>query len=292
LPLSMVVCAKQVPDTKAITSEAMKPDGTVNRTALPAIFNPEDLNALEMALELRDRCAGSVTVISMGPPRAADVLREALYRGADRAILVSDRLLAASDTLATSYALAHAVRKAGAFDLVLCGRQAIDGDTAQIGPQLAQKLAIPQFTYVVEVVEASDCTISVRRDTGDACETLEGPVPCLLTVVAEANRPRLRNAKLVAKYKKARSEVEGRRDEIQAGAGAVDALQAKGLLIEQWGVAELGAEPQRCGFSGSPTRVTKIDSVRLVAEDRIRVEATEAEVEKIVRKLISQHTIG
>src|SRR5512147_1844105 len=132
-----VVCVKQVPDTGNIAGDAMKEDGTVNRAALPAIFNPEDLNALEAALEIRDRFGGTVTAITMGPPAACEVLRECLYRGADRAILLTDRRAAASDTLATSYILSRAVKTIGKYDFVFCGRQAIDGDTAQVGPQSA-----------------------------------------------------------------------------------------------------------------------------------------------------------
>ena len=148
MPYDSIVCVKQVPDTANITAEAMKEDGTVNRAALPTIFNPEDLHALETALELRDRFGGTVTVVTMGPPKAADVLRDCLYRGADRVILLTDRRAAASDTLATSYILSQAIRTIGRYDFVFCGRQAIDGDTAQVGPQCAEKLGIPQVTYL------------------------------------------------------------------------------------------------------------------------------------------------
>jgi hypothetical protein len=146
-PIHSAVLVKQVPDTHNITGEVMTKDGTMNRGALPAIFNPEDLNALEMALEIKERTGGTVTVITMGPPKAANILRDCLFRGADRVILLTDRKFAGADTLATSYVLQCAVQKAGPFDLVLCGRQAIDGDTAQVGPQTAEKLGIPQITY-------------------------------------------------------------------------------------------------------------------------------------------------
>ena len=147
-----VVLIKQVPDTKRITGEVMNDDGTVNRSALPAIFNPEDLNALELALQIKDQFGGHITVITMGLPAASAILREALFRGADEAILITDRRCAASDTLATSYILSRAVKKLD-YDIVLCGRQAIDGDTAQVGPQLAEKLGITQITYVEELTE-------------------------------------------------------------------------------------------------------------------------------------------
>ena len=149
--LRTVVLVKQVPDTANVTGEAMKEDGTINRSALPAVFNPEDLNALEEALKLKDSHGARVTVVTMGPPAAVQVLRESLYRGADEVILLTDRAFAGADTLATSYALSLAVEKLGGADLVLCGRQAIDGDTAQVGPQTAEKLGYPQITCVSRI---------------------------------------------------------------------------------------------------------------------------------------------
>ncbi len=192
----IVVCIKQVPDTENLTGEAMKEDGTVNRAALPAIVNPEDLNALEMALQLKDRYGGHVTALSMGPPRAADALRECLFRGADRAVLVTDRRTAASDTLATSYVLSCAIRMLGDVDLVLCGRQAIDGDTAQIGPQLAEKLGLPQYTYAEEVRELGDGRITLKRALEHGFEVVRGPVPCPADRALQRQRPapRLRQA--------------------------------------------------------------------------------------------------
>ena len=151
--LRIVVLVKQVPDTANVTGEAMKEDGTINRSALPAVFNPEDLNALEEALKLKDRHGARVTVVTMGPPAAVQVLRESLYRGADEVILLTDKAFAGADTLATSYALSLAVQKLGGADLVLCGRQAIDGDTAQVGPQTAEKLGYPQITCVSRIDE-------------------------------------------------------------------------------------------------------------------------------------------
>ncbi|MFQ6610977.1 MAG: electron transfer flavoprotein subunit beta/FixA family protein, partial [Fidelibacterota bacterium] len=201
----LVVLAKQVPDTHNITGEAMKSDGTVNRAALPAIFNPEDLNALEMALELKERYDATVTVITMGPPRAADILREALYRGADHTILITDRAFAGADTLATSYVLAKAIEKIGDVDLVLCGRQAIDGDTAQIGPQVAEKINYNQITYVEEIRELREKKITLCRSLGRVTETIETGLPLLVTVTSSANKPRTFGAKRMMKYKKAKS---------------------------------------------------------------------------------------
>ncbi len=181
-PIHSVVLVKQVPDTHNITGDVMTKDGTMNRNALPAIFNPEDLNALEMALQIKDAHGGTVTVITMGPPKAAAILRESLFRGADKVVLLTDRKFAGADTLATSYALTCAVEKNGPFDLVLCGRQAIDGDTAQVGPQTAEKLGIPQITYAESIVEIADGTIVVERALDSGSEIVRCKLPCLLTV--------------------------------------------------------------------------------------------------------------
>ena len=185
----VLVFVKQVPDTQNISGDAMTPEGTVNRAALPAIFNPEDLNALEMALDIKDRFGAEVIVATMGMPAAAEVLRQSLYRGADRAFLVTDRALAGADTLATSYTLSCCAKYIGGCDLILCGRQAIDGDTAQVGPQIAEKLAIPQLCYVEEVKNIADGKITVRRAIEGGYEILESPTPALLTVI-DANLPR------------------------------------------------------------------------------------------------------
>ncbi len=218
--LRIIVLVKQVPDTANVTGEAMKEDGTINRAALPAVFNPEDLNALEEALKLKERHGARVTVITMGPPAAVQVLRESLYRGADEVILLTDKAFAGADTLATSYALARAVKKLGGADLVLCGRQAIDGDTAQVGPQTAEKLGYPQITCVSRVdgltmpegpagtgadatgaPPAARGSITATRSIEGGFETLTSPLPCLLTVTAEANDPRPPSVKLVMTYK-------------------------------------------------------------------------------------------
>jgi len=202
-----VVLIKQVPDTKRITGEAMNDDGTVNRSALPAIFNPEDLNALETALAIKEKYGGHITVITMGLPAASEILRDSLFRGADDAILLTDKRCAASDTLATSYILSCAVKKLD-YDIVLCGRQAIDGDTAQVGPQLAEKLGITQITYVEELTEIKNKTIAVRRNVGNGWQKTETALPVLLTITSDANEPRVAAAKKIMKYKKAKTSVE------------------------------------------------------------------------------------
>ncbi|NMC21290.1 MAG: electron transfer flavoprotein subunit beta/FixA family protein, partial [Thermogutta sp.] len=259
MPYDIIVCVKQVPDTANVTAEAMKEDGTVNRAALPAIFNPEDLNALEAALDARDRFGGTVTAVSMGPPKAADVLRDCLFRGADRAILLTDRRAAASDTLATSYILARAIETIGRYDIVMCGRQAIDGDTAQVGPQIAEKLGIPQVTYLEELVGLDGDRARVRRNVGNGWELVEVRLPALITVIATANQPRPPAARRVMRFKRARvpAEIEAEvkkslgpvsDEEIQDEIGRrAEEFRRRGLLIEQWNLDDIHAELDRCG---------------------------------------------
>ena len=285
---NILVFVKQVPDTQNITGDAMTPEGTVNRAALPAIFNPEDLNALELALQLKDRYGARVTVATMGMPAAAETLRQSLYRGADAAILVTDRALAGADTLATSYALSKVVEKLGNVDLVLCGRQAIDGDTAQVGPQIAEKLHIPQICYVEEVQELSGKTIRCRRAIEGGYEVLESPLPALLTVI-DANLPRPMSAKKIMKYKRARTPGEL---EKEPAAGSVDALRAKNLLIEQFSASDIGAEPDRIGFAGSPTKVKQVMSVVLTAGEAKRISPDANGIGELIHELISDHTLG
>ncbi len=298
-----VVLIKQVPDTKRITGQAMNDDGTVNRAALPAIFNPEDLNALELALQIKDKFGGKVTTIAMGLPAAATVLRDSLYRGADEAILVTDRRCAASDTLATSYILSCAVRKLD-YDIVLCGRQAIDGDTAQVGPQLAEKLDMTQITYVEELVSLEDKTITARRNIGNGWQKVRAELPVLLTVMGVANDPRVGAAKKMMTNKNAAIPLEVREQVKAANPDAdeaaikklVDAqcaqLEEKGLLIKQWDLDFLEADLTWCGRSGSPTKVHRIQSVVLTVKESKEVEPTEREIEDMVHELIEEKTIA
>ena len=299
-----VVCVKQVPDTKRITVQAMKEDGTVNRAALPAIFNPEDLNALEQALAIRDSYGGTVTVLTMGLPTACEVLREALYRGADRAVLLTDRRAAASATLATSYILSCAVKKLRP-DIVLCGRQAIDGDTAQTGPQLAQKLGFNLITYLESLTRLTHDRITVKRNVGNGFEMVSGNLPACLTVMDTANIPRPQAAKRIMKYKKARSAAEvAKAVEDSLGAAATaeakaaqtknrcDALAAKGLLLEQWNLDDIQADLTWCGRNGSPTKVHRIQSVVLTGGAYKEYGGTDEGVAKLVSELIEEHTIG
>jgi electron transfer flavoprotein beta subunit len=282
----------------------MNEDGTVNRAALPAIFNPEDLHALEAALDIRDRYGGTVTAISMGPPKAAEVLRDCLYRGADRAILLTDRRAAASDTLATSYILSQAIRTLGRYDLVFCGRQAIDGDTAQVGPQCAEKLGIPQITYMEQLVSLEDGLLRVRRNIGHGWEIVETRLPVLITVIPAANQPRPPAAKRVMRYKRARAPAEiaaqlkaempeATEEALAAEAQRrVDALRAEGLLIEQWDLDRIGADLSRCGMAGSPTKVFRIQSIVLKREGYVQVPATEEGIRQLVRELVVDRILG
>ncbi len=306
MPYHCVVCVKQVPDTKNITGEAMKADGTVNRAALPAIFNPEDLHALEIALQVKDRYGGTVTALTMGPPKAGDVLRECLFRGADRAVLITDRRAAASDTLATSYILSQAVRTIGKYDFVFCGRQAIDGDTAQVGPQLAEKLGIPQVTYLEQLVHIHDGNARIRRNVGNGWEVVDVRLPALVTVLDTACEPRPAAAKRVMKYKRAavRAELEMAIKAGPGGAGILPAdldreierqaetLRPRGLMLEQWNLDDIKADLQWCGLSGSPTKVHRVQSIVLTKSGYTEIPATEEGVRKLIRELVIDHTLG
>lgn len=285
-----VVLAKQVPDTNAVTGKAMNDDGTVNRAALPAVFNPEDLNALELALQIKDKYGGTVTIMTMGLPSACEVLRQGLYRGADRAVLITDRRAAASDTLATSYILSCAVKKLGKYDILLCGRQAIDGDTAQVGPQLAEKLNLTQITYIEELQQLDKDTITVKRSIGAGWEKVQAKLPVLLTVMDTANDPRPPGAKRMMWNKKARSLSELKK--IDADEKEIKSLEKKGLLIEEWNLDHIEADLQWCGRSGSPTKVNRIQSVVLTGGGYKEVAPTDEGIRQMVHELIDDHTIG
>jgi electron transfer flavoprotein beta subunit len=293
-----VVLVKQVPDTANITGKAMKDDGTVNRAALPAIFNPEDLNALEMALQVKDQYGGQVTVLTMGPPRAAEVLREALYRGADQVILLTDRNTAGSDTLATSYALKCAVERiveeSGGYDLVFCGRQAIDGDTAQVGPQVAEKLDLPQITYAESIESLQDGEIVVRRALPLGVETVKSRLPCLLTVVGSANQPRPPSARRMMAYKLAAvpheySALLERWPEFEEEEALDRYLAERDQRITVWNAADVGADYGRVGLAGSPTKVLKVNSVVLEAGGSREFEANPEGVSALVQELVQDY---
>ena len=290
MSLNIIVLAKQVPDTRNVGKDAMKEDGTINRAALPAIFNPEDLNALEQALRLKDANPGStVTILTMGLPRAAEVIREAIYRGADSGIVLTDRALGGADTLATSYSLAQAVKKIGNYDIILGGRQAIDGDTAQVGPQIAEKLGIPQVTYAEEILEVANGKITVRRRLENGVETVVAPMPCVVTVNGSAAECRPRNARRVMKFKNAASPSEMAKlpEDLAARVEAAPELQ-----IKEWGAAFVDADPAQIGLPGSPTKVKAIENVVFTAKESRRLDNDDAQIEELVKELIANHTIG
>ena len=295
MSLRIIVLAKQVPDTRNVGKDAMKADGTINRAALPAIFNPEDLNALEQALRLKDAYPGTtVTLLTMGPGRAAEIIREGLYRGADGGFLLTDRAFAGADTLATSYALATAIKKINDYDIIIGGRQAIDGDTAQVGPQVAQKLGLPQVTYVEEILKCADGKMTVKRHIDGGVETVEAPLPIVLTVNGSAAPCRPRNAKLVQKYKRAlggQEKVAITKDGAELPYASLYESRPY-LNITEWSVADVNGDTKQCGLSGSPTKVKKIENIIFQAKESKTLTGSDADVENLIVELLANHTIG
>ena len=290
MSLKIVVLAKQVPDTRNVGKDAMTEEGTVNRAALPAIFNPEDLNALEQALRLKDQHPGStVTVLTMGPGRAADIIREGLFRGADNGYLLTDRAFAGADTLATSYALATAIRKIKDFDIIIGGRQAIDGDTAQVGPQVAEKLGLPQITYAEEILGISNGRITVKRHIDGGVETVEGPLPIVITVNGSAAPCRPRNAKLVQKYKHAKTVTEKQ----QGNLDYTELYNTRNYLnLTEWSVTDVDGDTAQCGLSGSPTKVKTIQNIVFQAKESKTISSADRDIEDLIVELLANHTIG
>lgn len=290
MAFNIIVLAKQVPDTRNVGKDAMKADGTVNRAALPAIFNPEDLNALEQALEVKDRFPGTkITILTMGPGRAADILREGLFRGADDGVLLTDRAFAGADTLATSYALSMAIRKIEKFDLIFSGRQAIDGDTAQVGPQVAEKLGIPQITYAESIENIEEKSIRIKRRLDNGVEIVECPLPVLITVNGSAHSCRPRNAKLLLKYKHAKTVTERQVQNLDY----IDIYDSRPFLnLTEWSVADVEADPVQCGLSGSPTKVKKTENVVFQTKESKHISDSDFEIEELIKELLENHTIG
>ena len=291
MSLKIIVLAKQVPDTRNVGKDAMKADGTVNRAALPAIFNPEDLNALEQALQLKDQHPGStVSLLTMGPPRAAEILREGLFRGADGGVLLTDRAFAGADTLATSYALACAVRKIGEYDIIIGGRQAIDGDTAQVGPQVAEKLRIPQVTYAEKIIKIENGKATIKRRLERGIEIVEAKTPLVVTVNGSADECRPRNAKLVQKYKYAKTVSESQNQDNDYLGSILDSRPY--LKLNEWSVVDVDADLQQVGLSGSPTKVKSIENVVFQAKESKRLTGADVEIDDLMKELIANHTIG
>jgi len=303
-PYHCMVLVKQVPDTRSVSGDVMTPEGTMNRAALPAIFNPEDLHALEMALQFKETHGGDVTVLTMGPLQATTILREALYRGADRVILVSDRKFAGADTQATSYTLAKSIEKAGQFDLIFAGRQAIDGDTAQVGPQVAEKLAYPQITYAEAIVSlevagapGAPSRITVQRAFEQGSELVRCSLPALLTVVASANRPRPASVRKRIEYKLAAAPNEypallQRYPELGDLDSLDTALSQRGLKIEVWSAADLMLDESQIGLGGSPTQVHKVNFVVLEATESKEIAATYEGIQALIEELVKEYIVG
>ena len=295
MSLKIVVLAKQVPDTRNVGPDAMTPEGTVNRSALPAIFNPEDLNALEQALRLKDQFPGTtVTVISMGPGRAAEVIREAMYRGADGGYLLTDRAFAGADTLATSYALATAIKHVCPdVDLIIGGRQAIDGDTAQVGPQVAEKLGLNQITYVEEILEVKNSSLVVKRHIDGGVEIVESPMPCVLTVNGSAAPCRPRNVKRVMKFKRCLAPME-----LPQGTGFGDLPYASEyekkpyLKLGQLTCADVNADLNQCGLAGSPTKVKNVENIVFKAKESKVLTGSDEDVNGLIKELLNERLIG
>ncbi len=258
--MKIVVCIKQVPD---VTDVRIDPEtNTLIREGVPSIINPFDMYAIEEGIRLRERFGGEAIVLTMGPPQAEAALREAISLGVDQAVLVSDRAFAGSDTLATSYTLAMAIRKLGGVDLVLCGKQAIDGDTAQVGPGIAENLNWGFAAYVRKIEEAEDGAITVERLMDDGYDVVRAQLPAVLTVVKEINEPRLPSLK--------------------------GKMRAKKLQIPVWSSEAIGADPERLGLKGSPTKVWKIFTPEfrrkgelLSGEPREQVERLVAEIRRL-----------
>ncbi len=266
MSFKIVVLAKQVPDTHNVGADAMNADGTVNRAALPTVFNPEDLKALEMALQVKDLVPGAtVTVVTMGPPRAAEIIKDARDRGADDGFVLSDARFAGADTLATSYALAQAIKQLGTVDLILGGRQAIDGDTAQVGPQVAEKLEIPQITYAEELIAVEPRSITLRRRLERGTECVKAQLPVLVTVTSAAQDCRYPNVHRM--------------------------LRLAGEEVRMINADGIGADMDRLGLKGSPTKVKKIESVVLAHKESVVLEPTEAALNELTASLIKEHIL-
>jgi electron transfer flavoprotein beta subunit len=297
MPYNSIVLVKQVPDTHNIHGDVMKEDGTINRATLPAIFNPEDLNALEMALQVKERYGGTVTVLTMGPPTAAQVLRDALYRGADRIVLLSDRRFAGADTLATSYTLKCAIQKLGAYDLIFCGRQAIDGDTAQVPPQTAEKLGIPQITYAETIVNLDGNEIVVERAFPLGKEIVKCALPCLLTVVGSANQPRPPSVRKMIENKLAATPLEYKSllnqwQEFETEEKLDAYLAAHNLKITVWTADDLVVDANRLGLNGSPTQVYKVNYVVLETAESKAISANAEGIAALMQELVKEYIVG
>ena len=293
MSLRIIVLAKQVPDTRNVGPDAMTPEGTVNRAALPAVFNPEDLNALEQALRLKEQFPGStISVVTMGLPKSAEVIRESLYRGADAGYVVTDRCLGGADTLATSYTISQAIKKIGDYDIILGGRQAIDGDTSQVCPQISEIFGLTQVTYAEEILSLDEAArkIVIKRHIDGGVETVEAPLPLVVTVNGSAAPCRPRNAKRVMKYKNATAPAERSAEQAEAIAALVE--KKPYLNITQWGAADIDADLKQVGKAGSPTNVKTVKNIVFKAKESQTLTASDADVEGLIVELLNAKIIG
>lgn len=284
--MKIVVCIKQVPDTVEVKIDPKT--GTLIRDGVPSIINHDDKTGIEAALRIKEQLGGTVTVVSMGPPQADVALREALAMGCDEAYLVSAREFGGSDTYATSGIIAAALKKIG-YDLIITGRQAIDGDTAQVGPQVAEKLGLTQITYAEEILDIKDGRITVKRHIDGGVETVEGPLPIVITVNGSAAPCRPRNAKLVQKYKHAKTITEKQ----QGNLDYTDLYDKRDYLnLAEWSVTDVNGDLAQCGLSGSPTKVKAIQNIVFQAKESKTLSASDRDIEELIVELLANHTIG
>lgn len=262
--MNIVVCIKQVPDTTDVKIDSKT--NTLIRKGVESIINPYDMNAIEVALSLREEFGGKVTVISMGPPQVKDSLKEAVSLGVDEVILLSDRAFAGADTLATSYTLAKGIEKIDEVDLILCGKQAIDGDTAQVGPGIAEHLKLPHTTYVKEIIEMKNETLTVKRKIEDGFELIKMQLPALLTITKEINEPRLPSIRGI--------------------------LRSREIEVPVWTVDDLDLDHSFIGLDGSPTQVVSVETPKIDVEGEVFTGTAEEQVESLLVALSDQKVLG
>ncbi len=261
--MNIVVLIKQVPDTSEV--KINRETNTLIRDGVPSIVNPYDLYAIEEALRLREKHGGKVTAITMGPPQAAEALKDAVSLGVDEAVLLSDRSFAGADTWATSYALSKGIRKIGDFDLVIAGKQAVDGDTAQVGPETAEMLGLPFVAYIRKIERIDGKNMVAERLMDEGYDVVETSLPAVITVVKEINQPRLPSLK--------------------------GKMRAKNLKVTAWNAKDIGADENRCGLKGSPTKVVKIFPPAPRGQREILRGSAEEQVVTVAKKLKEQSVI-
>jgi len=261
--MNIIVLVKQVPDTSEV--KINRETNTLIRDGVPSIINPYDMYAIEEALRLKEKHGGKVTAVTMGPPQAAEALKEAVSLGVDDVVLLSDRAFAGADTWATSYALSQGIRKIGEYDLIIAGKQAIDGDTAQVGPETADMLGIPFVAYIRKIEQVEAKRMVAERLMDEGYDVVETPLPALITVVKEINQPRLPSLK--------------------------GKMKSKSLKVTSWNAKDVGAEDAKCGLKGSPTKVVKIFPPAPRGQREILSGSLEDQVATVTRKLKEQALI-